>query len=226
MNKVWFFDLDGTIADTDADIRLAWKAAIADLGLDCPAFDEKFVAGPPFDEMAKALFPEICTPELVDALRAGFASHYDSDGFPSTFEYPGVIDTVKALKNRGDRAFIATNKRFAGATAMARHFGWDALFDGLYAGDMHKDDPIGKLPKGKLIALAMREIGARREDCALVGDTHSDFEAAKENGILSIAVAWGYGTPHEFALADVTVASASEIPAAFSAPRKAVRPQA
>ena len=211
MSKVWFFDLDGTIADTDADIRLAWKAAIADIGLECPSFDEKFVAGPPFDEMAKILFPEACTPALVDALRTGFASHYDSDGFPTTTEYPGLIDAVKALKARGDRVYIATNKRFAGAMAMARHFGWDAIFNGLYAGDMHKDDPIGKLAKGKLVALAMREIGAKREDCAIVGDTHSDFEAARENGILSIAVSWGYGKPTELALADVVVSRAAEL---------------
>jgi phosphoglycolate phosphatase len=211
MSKVWFFDLDGTIADTDSDIRLAWKAAISDLGLECPAFDEKFVAGPPFDEMAKILFPESHTPALTDALRSGFASHYDSDGFPSTREYPGVIDAVKSLKARGDRVFIATNKRFAGATAMARHFGWDGIFDGLYAGDMHKDDPIGKLAKGRLIALAMREIGASREDCTLVGDTHSDFEAARENGIASIAVSWGYGKSEELALADVVISSADEL---------------
>ena len=33
MKRFWFFDLDGTLADTDGDIRLAWKAALADLGL-------------------------------------------------------------------------------------------------------------------------------------------------------------------------------------------------
>ena len=52
-----FFDLDGTLADTDPDIRGAWKAALADLGLECPSFDEKFVAGPPIDEMTRILFP-------------------------------------------------------------------------------------------------------------------------------------------------------------------------
>lgn len=215
MSRVWFFDLDGTIADTDADIRLAWKSAIADLGLECPAFDAKFVAGPPFDEMAKMLFPEEHTPALVDSLRDGFAAHYDSDGFPSTREYPGVMDAVKRLKARGDRVYIATNKRFAGATAMARHFGWDSVFDGLYAGDMHKNDPIGKLAKGALLALAIGEIGAKREDCAMVGDTHSDFEAARENAIASIAVGWGYGKPEELALADAIASDPGEISAAL-----------
>lgn len=209
--RFWFFDLDGTLADTDRDIRDAWKAAISDRGLSCPSFDEKFVAGPPFDEMAKTLFPEEYTPALADALREGFASHYDSDGFPSTLEYPGVIDAAKALKARGDQIYIATNKRFAGATAMARHFGWDKVFDGIYAGDMHKDDAIGTLRKPELLALIMREIGARREECAMVGDTHSDFEAARENGILSIAVTWGYGTAKELSLADMTISDAAEL---------------
>ena len=176
--------------------------------------------------MARSLFPDAYTPGLVDALRAGFASHYDSDGFPSTREYPGVIDAVRAIKAQGDRVYIATNKRYAGATAMARHFGWTDLFDGLYAGDMHKDDGISKLAKGPLLALAMRETGARREDCVMVGDTHSDFEAARENGIASVAVAWGYGKPEELALADVTVARADEMPGLFRGHPKEAQQQA
>ena len=44
--KYVFFDLDGTLADTDPDIRRAWKAALVDLKLECPDFDAKFVAGP------------------------------------------------------------------------------------------------------------------------------------------------------------------------------------
>ena len=61
MKKLWFFDLDGTLADTDRDIREAWKATLADLGLECPGFDAGFVAGPPIEDMAKTLFPEIYT---------------------------------------------------------------------------------------------------------------------------------------------------------------------
>ena len=121
MRRFVFFDLDGTLADTDPDIRRAWKAALADLGLVCPSFDEKFVAGPPIDEMARALFPDSFTQELADRIRVRFAAHYDSDGFPETREYPGVIDEVRRLKAEGRVVAIVTNKRYAGATAMARH---------------------------------------------------------------------------------------------------------
>ena len=207
-----FFDLDGTLADTDPDIRRAWKAALSDLGLDCPHFDEKFVAGPPIDEMTRMLFPDVFTESLAGSVRRAFAAHYDGDGFPETREYPGVLDEVRRLKAEGRTVAIVTNKRFAGATAMARHFGWDAVFDGVFAGDMFVDPavaarfgvPAVKVRKPELLAAVMRGFGAAPSDCALVGDTSSDFEAAAANGVFSVGVAWGYGTPEELAMADVT----------------------
>ena len=198
MRRFVFFDLDGTLADTDPDIRGAWKAALADLGLECPSFDEKFVAGPPIDEMTRILFPGSFTQELADSIRGRFAAHYDGDGFPQTREYPGVMDEVRRLKAEGRVVAIVTNKRYVGATAMARHFGWDGVFDGIFAGDME----LPKVRKPELLARVMARYGARPGDCALVGDTANDFEAARKNGVYSVGVAWGYGTPAELASAD------------------------
>ena len=197
-----FFDLDGTLADTDPDIRRAWKAAISDLGLECPRFDELFVAGPPIDEMVRILFPDSFSQSLADGIRRAFAAHYDNDGFPATKEYPGVIDDVRRLKSEGRTVAIVTNKRFSAALAMARHFGWDRVFDGVYAGDMFAADGAGRLRKPELLARVIGSYGAAPGLCALVGDTANDFEAAAANGVMSIGVAWGYGTPAELSLAD------------------------
>ena len=208
------FDLDGTLADTDRDIREAWKAALQDLGLECPDFETKFVAGPPIDEMTRKLFPDRFTPALADAIRVGFARHYDTDGFPNTKEFPGVIDAVKRLKARGDQVLIVTNKRFAGATAMAKKFGWDKIFDGLHAGDMDVEMKLPKaekLRKPELLKRVIKSLGAKPEDCVMVGDTISDFEAAEVCGIRSIGVAWGYGKPEELARATTVINSASQL---------------
>lgn len=212
MKKFVFFDLDGTLADTDPDIRGAWKAALADLGLACPDFDAKFVAGPPIDEMTRLLFPDRFTPDLADAIREGFARHYDHDGFPQTREYPGVLGEVRRLKAEGRTVAIVTNKRFVGATAMARHFGWDALFDGVFAGDMTPP----KVRKPELLRRVLAAYGATPSDCALVGDTASDFEAAAANGVRAIGVAWGYGRPEELAQADAICRTPRDVRAALS----------
>ena len=212
MRKFWFFDLDGTLADTDRDIREAWKAALRDLGLDCPRFDEVFVAGPPIDEMTRRLFPDRFTPALADDVRRLFASHYDGDGFPNTYEYPGVLDEVRAVAAAGATAAIVTNKRHAGATAMARRFGWNGVFaGGVWSGDMF---PGRKLAKTELLAEVMRRLGAAPGESVMVGDTASDFEAARANGVFSVGVEWGYGRPDELAEADVTVSAPGELRAA------------
>ena len=211
MKKFWFFDLDGTLADTDCDIRESRKAAMKDLGLFCENFDEKFVAGPPIDEMLRRLFPAEYTDELAIKMRERFAFHYDSDGFPNTAEYPGIIDEIKSLKKAGAIVAIVTNKRYAGATAMAKHFSWDGVFDGIFAGDMFSGR---KMRKPELLAYVMEKFGAQKSDCVLVGDTANDFEAAAANEIFSVGVKWGYGTGDELSAANVTVENACELRAA------------
>jgi phosphoglycolate phosphatase-like HAD superfamily hydrolase len=97
---------------------------------------------------------------------------------------------------------------------MAMRFGWDSLFDGIYAGDMYVSQGVQgakKLRKGELLARLIGGLGAPKPDCAIVGDTSSDFVAARECGIRSIGVAWGYGRPDELAMADAVVNDAAEI---------------
>ncbi len=205
MIKAWFFDLDGTLADTDCDIREAWKAAMAELGLARADFDEVFVAGPPIDVMLQNLFPAEYTPELAAKMREAFGRHYDNDGFPNTKEYPGVIDRVRELKAAGDRVFIVTNKRHAGASIMAKKFGWDQVFEKLYTGDMYG------VKKPELIAIVLKEQELPADECVMVGDTLNDFAAARANGVRSIGVAWGYGTKEELLQADETINNPREI---------------
>ena len=216
--KVFFFDLDGTLADTDGDIRASWKASLQDLGIECPNFDRDFVAGPPLEDMAKKMMPEIYTDELGKRIRALFGAHYDNDGFPNTFEYPGVIDAIKRLKLQGARVFILTNKRYSVASAMAMRFGWDDIFEKLYAGDMHDANPkIGRMNKTDLIKFVLKEQNLAPESCVMVGDTINDFTAARANSVASIAVEWGYGSEEDLKLADFLISSPDDLDKFFSA---------
>ena len=198
MKKYYFFDLDGTLADTDGDIRLAWKDAMADMNLPVEDFDRLFVAGPTIEEMAKKIFPDRYSDAFAAELRKRFGEHYDNDGFPSTKEYPRIMERVCFLKDSGAKVFIVTNKRHAGTMAMAKRFGWDCVFDGIYSVDMYANDPsIGKLNKTAMLSRVIASLGAAKEESVMVGDTLGDFVAAAANGIESIAAGWGYGTDEE-----------------------------
>jgi phosphoglycolate phosphatase-like HAD superfamily hydrolase len=197
----WFFDLDGTLADTSDDIIESFRKTIVDLGLDEDRFNKLFVIGPTIDDIIKKMYPELYSQELCDKVRSGFSKYYDVGDFPLTKEYPGIIDEIKRLKASGAKVFIVTNKRWKATKLMAEHFGWNAIFDGLYSSDMYKDGPLGVLKKPELLAHVIRENFCDVDSCVMVGDTINDFEAAKANGVYSVAVPWGYGKSDELAQA-------------------------
>ena len=199
----YFFDFDGTLCDTDADIRLAWKNALAEVDLPHRDFDSVFRNGPPIDDITRGLFGEdAATPELIARMRALFRRHYDDGGFPNTRPYPGIEAWLGRIKADGANAYIVTNKRYCATSLLVDKLGWRRFFKGVYSSDMFMDTPIGKLKKPDLLAEAMKREGAAPSESVMVGDSANDFEAARANGIRSIGCAWGYGKPGDIEMAD------------------------
>ena len=206
MTKHWFFDLDGTLADTAADIVSAWKGALKSLGRDLSRFDEVFTIGPPLEKVVYELYDD-ASPELVSRLLAAFKPLYDESGFPRTVPFAGIPEALARLKVAGAKIYIVTNKRHVPTQGIARKLGWDRLFDGIWSYDSLEV----KYKKGDLLARLMKEMSVGRSDAVMVGDTISDFDAAAANGIRSIGVRWGYGKPEELARADSTVTSPADL---------------
>ena len=194
----WFFDLDGTLARTGEDIIAAWKRSIADIGRECPRFDEVFRIGPTLDRVVYDLFDD-ASPELVAQIVARFRPNYDESGFPNTVPYPGVERWLKALKGAGARLHIVTNKRHAPTQAIVAKFGWGALFDGVWSFDTF---PGERYRKPDLLARLLREGSIAPSDAVMVGDTAGDVAAGKANGMRTVGVTWGYGTRGELDGAD------------------------
>lgn len=198
VRRHWFFDLDGTLARTGEDIVVAWKKSIADLGRECPRFDEVFSIGPTLDKIVYELFDD-ATPELVAKMVERFRPNYDDSGFPNTVPYPGVQKWMETLKASGAKIYIVTNKRHSPTQKIAAKFGWDALFDGIWSFDSIDGK---KFAKPDLLALLLSRMGVSADDAVMVGDTRGDIDAGKANGMCTIGVTWGYGSKEELAGAD------------------------
>ena len=74
MRHHWFFDLDGTLARTGEDIIAAWKQSLADLGRECPHFDEVFTIGPTLDKVVYQL-TDVCNRTAVKCV-LGFGNNF------------------------------------------------------------------------------------------------------------------------------------------------------
>ena len=205
MRHHWFFDLDGTLARTGEDIIAAWKKSLADLGRECPRFDEVFTIGPTLDKVVYQLFDD-ASPELVEQMVARFRPNYDESGFPNTVPYPGVPEWLRSLKAVGAKLYIVTNKRHAPTQGIVRKFGWDSLFDGVWSFDSF---PGVKYKKPDLLAHLLATHAIDPSDAVMVGDTKGDVDAGLANGMHTMAVAWGYGSSDELQAADEFLESLS-----------------
>ena len=208
MRNHWFFDFDGTLCDTEADIKSAWRAALRNIGRDCPHFDRVYRTGPTLDQVVYMLFDD-ATPELVDAVKAQFRTCYDAGGFPATRPYPWVPGWIADLKRQGCHVYVATNKRWNPTRLLMAKLGWDVLFDGYYTFDMFVDSaatsaalPRRTLSKAELLAEVMRLRGIDPADAVMVGDTRGDVTSGAAAGMYTIGCTWGYGTREELEGAD------------------------
>jgi phosphoglycolate phosphatase len=185
---------------------MAWKRAIAALGLDLSRFDEVFTIGPTLEKLTRELYPD-ADDSLVERLLAEFRPLYDESGFPNTVPYPGVERLLAELKNAGAKIYIVTNKRHAPTVKLAAKFGWDRIFDGIWSYDTFPQ----KYKKGDLLARLLAELGADASDSAMVGDTKGDIDAGRENGMFAVGLTYGYGTREELAEADCIFESADAL---------------
>lgn len=198
MRRHWFFDFDGTLCDTEADIKNAWRAAIAAAGRTCPRFEAVYKTGPTLDQVVYMLFDD-ATPALAEQFRGLFKTCYDASGFPETKPYPWVPGWLDALRAQGCHLYVATNKRYNPMGALMRKMGWLTLFDGYYSFDMY---PGERLKKAELLRRVLAERGIAPADAVMVGDTRGDIEAGKGAGLYTIGCTWGYGTRAELEGAD------------------------
>jgi len=202
----WFFDLDGTLAQTGEDIIVAWKAALTALGRDLSDFDRVFKIGPTLEKVVYELYDD-ATPELVSALMEKFKPLYDESGFPNTVPYPGVPGLLEAIRQSGGKSYIVTNKRHNATQLIAKKFGWDRLMDGVWSYDTFET----KYKKSELLARLLSDLKIDPKTAVMVGDTKGDVDAGKANGLATIGVTYGYGSRDELSVADRVFGSAADI---------------
>ncbi len=195
MRRAAIFDLDGTLTDSKPGIIGCLTKALEAHGIAWTGSLDWFI-GPPADQSWPRLMPDGDERRLA-ALRHHYRSCYDATGWAENSVYPGVHAVLQSLQASDWQLFVCTSKREDFAERILEKFALSPYFVALYA------DTPGSLNHTKT-ALLRRLLEEQSLDAAttfMVGDRHFDIEAARANGVTSIAVTYGYGTPEELALA-------------------------
>ena len=189
-SQLFLFDLDGTLIDSRADLAAAVNAMRARHGL--AALPLETVAAYVGDGVRvlaqRALEGAPVDPDLAAReVSAAYAAHLTD----RTTAYPGVDAGLRALRAAGHDLALVTNKPAPHARRLMDHFGWTPLFAAILGGG---DTPELK-PSPLPLQTAMQRTGHAPKTTWMVGDHHTDLEAARRAGVKSIYLASGIGHP-------------------------------
>jgi len=188
---VYLFDIDGTLLDSAPDICGAQSEVLAAAG--CPPVTFEFLRsfiGLELRALFRSMIPNI-TDEKLAKLSEQYSASYRARRHAGTGLYAGVREALAVL---GGRKSTATTKSTAGTKMVLEHFGLLQYFD-----HVQGSDGLRCKPAPDVVKAAMAGLGARPEDCVLVGDSLADMEAGRSAGVKICAVTYGYGDPVELA---------------------------
>ena len=190
MNAV-FFDMDGTLIDSRADLAATVNHTRRELGLaELPQEEVLTHVGQGARHLLAHAIPERA--DDVESLWEIFRSHYAEHMLESVELYPTVRQTLDELARRGWLLGINTSKPAFATRAILDHFGLLRYFgNAIVAG--------GDCAEMKPSALPLRECAVRLRGHRLsshdwmVGDSWTDMQCATNAGIKGAFCTFGFG---------------------------------
>jgi phosphoglycolate phosphatase len=183
------FDLDGTLVDSSQDLADSVNAMLGELG--APPLPETEVTRMVGEGAAVLVGRALVRAGVkVDARTAldCFLKHYDERLLATTKPYPGMVETLQALRDQYSLA-VLTNKPALPTMRLLEGLGLIEFFRDVIGGDTaygRKPDPAG------LLALVDRA-SATPQAALLIGDSPVDLATARAAGTRICLARYGFG---------------------------------
>lgn len=183
------FDLDGTLIDSARDLAISMNATLEHLELSPlnPSLIYSFVGNGAAMLVRRALGPD-ASEELHSTALAFFLEYYRAHALEHTRLYDGVKEAIEEFDCAGHRMAVLTNKPVKISRDIITALGISQHLPLVYGGDSFatkKPDPLGLLT-----VLTAAQTSA--QDTWMVGDSGVDIQTARNAGVRSCGVMWGF----------------------------------
>lgn len=200
MYKYLLFDLDGTLTDPAEGITNSVAYALNKFGINVEDKRTlyKFI-GPPLVDAFSEYYG--FSKEDSEKATAFYRETFRVTGLYQNMVYDGVVEMLEALKSKGKKLVIATSKPEEFTMKILKHFDLLKYFDFVAAATFDAT----RNSKDKVIAYALENLDIKdKSEVVMIGDRHHDIDGAKDNGIDSVGVLWGFGSREELETAGAT----------------------
>ncbi len=213
MIKICIFDLDGTLCRTQESIARPVNMVLRRFGLpEQPVEAFNYYAG---DGLKNALKRALADAGDQDGryLDAGLPlcrAWLDQDPLYHVEPYEHMVDALHALKEKGVKIAVCSNKPHTSAVNVIRTVFGAGLFDEVIG--QSERIPIKPDPAGTLEILS--RCGMKKKECLYFGDTNTDMITAHNAGVTAVGVTWGFRPRAELTEcgADIIIDDPAEIP--------------
>ena len=187
--KLILFDMDGTLTDSGLGIMNSAQHALKKYGKEVDDLSElTCFIGPPLPKQ----FEIFCGFSEEESMRAVsyFREYYVEKGIYENSVYDGIRELLQMLKDAGFKLAVATSKPENLALVVTEYFDLTKYFDFIGGSLMSGKRTV----KAEVISHVLSQFkDIDKEEVIMVGDTHYDVIGAKELGLHSIGVLYGYG---------------------------------
>ncbi len=207
--NTFIFDLDGTLLDTLPDLVELTNTTLREYNFPVRTTEEiQSFVGDGARALIRRALPKTASEEDVLAVLNRWQELYPTVGIALTRPYPGVVETLHELKQRGVNLGILSNKFDAGVEAAVNRY-MPNIFDAVHGESENyprKPDPAGLLRM-------MDEMNVNPDHTLYVGDSSGDITTAHQADLFALGVTWGYhdGESLKEAGADAIINDAAEL---------------
>lgn len=183
------FDLDGTLLDTLNDLANSVNYALAKHRLPTRTIPEvrRFLGNGIRYLMKKSVGDNMQDDCEFEPIFQSFRSHYVEHCLDTTQPYPGIMPLLKALKQRGIKMAIVSNKLHPAVQELAHRF-----FEGYISSAVGESLTVRRKPNPDAVLAALNELGSTPNNAIYVGDSEVDLETSKNAGLRCALVTWGF----------------------------------
>ena len=198
MIRLAIFDLDGTILDTLEDLAGALNHALTEFGYPTRTLPEvRSFVGNGIRNLIRRGAPSGTPEETIDRLHAVFTAHYNAHCADKTRPYDGIPALLTALRDRGLRVAVVSNKPDYGVQELCKQH-----FDGLFDAATGERAGMAKKPAPDLVDLVLRRLGLPRSAAVYIGDSEVDIATARNAKVPVAACTWGFCSREELTAAE------------------------
>jgi HAD superfamily hydrolase (TIGR01509 family) len=176
-----FFDLDGTLLDTNYLHTWAWWRALDEAGVPAPMAKIHRLIGRDGDDLLTEIAGSV--DEQISEAHTRIFAELGEQIRP----LPGALELVKSVRQRGSLVVIVTSAGKAELERLLDALGCDDEIDAV----VHGEDVESAKPDPDIYRHALDETGSEAGRVVALGDTVWDIEAARGAGVRCVAVETG-----------------------------------